>query len=59
MAAQAKNQKDSAMAAMLVRTGFPHGRRKTSPYPNSGGLTAVKGAVGSAAFQRRVRKEAP
>lgn len=52
MGAAAQKQKDAAMAAMLVKSGYPHGRRRTSPRPNSGGLTMTPGP-GSAAFQRR------
>lgn len=46
--------KDSAMAAHLVKTGYWHGRRKTSPAPNSGGLTMVNEA-GSSKNQRMVK----
>lgn len=46
---KAKNQ---ARAAYLIRMGYPHGRRMTSPYPNSGGLDPRQGLVGSAAHQR-------
>lgn len=48
-----KSTKDREMAAHLVRSGYPHGRRKTStlapPEP------AMKD-VGSAAYRRRQTK---
>jgi hypothetical protein len=47
-----ERNKDSAMAAYLVRNGFPHGKRKTSPRPNSGGTTMVRPATGSSNFQK-------
>lgn len=46
--------KDSAMAAHLVKSGIWHGKRKTSPAPNSGGLTMVNEA-GSSKNQRMVK----
>lgn len=38
----------------LSKQGIPHGRRMTSPNPNSGGLPNFRRAnvVGSAAYQR-------
>lgn len=53
MAAGKDRNKDSAMAAMLVRTGYPHGRRKSSPFKNSGGTTMVMKTMGSSNFQKR------
>lgn len=51
MSAAAQKQKDSAMAAHLKATGFPHGKRRSvthaPPVPG-------KGEVGSAAYRRRV-----
>lgn len=46
---KAKNQ---ARAAYLIRMGYPHGRRMTSPYLNSGGLDNRQGVIGSAVHQR-------
>lgn len=43
--------KGSKQAALLIKAGYPHGRRRSSPRPNSGGLTMVN-APGSAKFQR-------
>lgn len=47
--------KSSKMAAMLVKAGYPHGRRKSRPAPNSGGLTMVN-QPGSSRAQRRSKK---
>lgn len=47
---RAKNQR---MAADLLARGYWHGRRASSPRPNSGGLTMVW-AAGSAKYQRLV-----
>lgn len=46
--------KDARMAAHLVASGTPHGVRRTSPAPNSGGLTMVW-EPGSSRNQRRNR----
>lgn len=45
--------KSSKMAAMLVRYGYPHGRRYSRPAPNSGGLSMLNRA-GSSRYQRRM-----
>lgn len=44
--------KDARMASSLKDAGIPHGLRKTSPAPNSGGLTQLWGP-GSSRNQRR------
>jgi hypothetical protein len=43
--------KAAKMAKDLIQRGYPHGRRQTKPYPNSGGLTMTWGA-GSSKYQR-------
>lgn len=53
MAAADQRAKSSKMAADLVKRGYYHGRRMTSPYKNSGGTTMVMNTVGSSKFQRR------
>ncbi len=45
--------KMSKMAADLIARGYPHGKRMSKPYPNSGGLTMVH-ATGSSKYQRRM-----
>lgn len=50
-----RSAKDSLMAAHLKSKGIYHGKRVTSPAPNSGGLTITKGP-GSAAYQRLMKK---
>lgn len=45
--------KSSKMAGMLIRAGYPHGRRRSRPAPNSGGLSMVNRA-GSSRYQRRI-----
>ena len=45
--------KNAKMAAELIKRGFPHGRRMTSPAKNSGGTTMVMNAQGSSKQQRR------
>lgn len=53
MAASAKNNKDREMAAHLVKSGYPHGRRKTSTLaPPSPSMKDV----GSAAYRRLKNK---
>jgi len=47
--------KNSKMAADLVKRGIFHGRRLTSPFPNSGGTT-MTGGPGSSNAQRRNRQ---
>jgi hypothetical protein len=54
MALADQRAKSAKMAKDLVARGYPHGRRQSSPYPNSGGTTAVW-APGSAKYQRRVQ----
>ncbi len=56
MSAAEQRAKSSKMAADLVKRGIYHGRRMTSPYPNSGGTTMVHKA-GSAKYQRRIIKQ--
>jgi len=55
MGAAEQRQKSSKMAADLVKRGIYHGRRMTSPYPNSGGLTMVN-AAGSSRYQRLIKR---
>lgn len=45
--------KNAKMAAELIKRGYPHGRRMTSPHSNSGGTTMVMNKPGSAKAQRR------
>lgn len=51
MAASDQRAKSQKMAADLIDRGFWHGRRMSSPYPNSGGLTMTAGP-GSSKYQR-------
>ena len=51
MSAADQRAKSAKMAADLVKRGIWHGRRMTSPYPNSGGTTMVF-APGSSKYQR-------
>lgn len=56
MAAAAQRNKDSAMAAYLVKSGYPHGRRmSTTCAPCAPSMKDV----GSAAYRRRVAKAMP
>lgn len=55
MAGKDTSTKDKEMAAHLKKMGYPHGRRFTRPFPNSGGLTQVK-RPGSANFHRYMKK---
>lgn len=48
--------KNAKMAADLVRRGIFHGKRLTSPAPNSGGTTMVN-QPGSSKYQRLMRKK--
>lgn len=43
--------KMSKMASDLIARGYPHGKRMSKPFPNSGGLTMVF-APGSTKYQR-------
>ncbi len=49
-----QSQKSQKMAEDLRRRGFHHGKRQSSPRPNSGGLANFRdmSAVGSAAHRR-------
>lgn len=47
--------KHKKMAADLVRRGIFHGKRTSTPYPNSGGLTMTAGP-GSSKYQRLVKR---
>jgi hypothetical protein len=58
MGAAEDRAKHSKMAADLIKAGYPHGKRRSKPYPNSGGTTMVN-APGSSKYQRlmaRLRK---
>jgi hypothetical protein len=48
--------KDKQMAAHLRDKGIHHGRRLTSPFPNSGGTTMVMNMPGSSRAQRRGKR---
>ena len=50
-----QRNKSAKMAADLIKQGYPHGRRRTRPQPNSGGLTMSAGP-GSAKQQRRPKQ---
>ncbi len=52
MGASENRTKNAAMAAHLVKRGFPHGKRATSARPNSGSTTGVN-RPGSSKFHRR------
>jgi len=43
--------KAAKMAKDLIQRGYPHGKRQSKPYPNSGGSTMVW-QTGSAKYQR-------
>lgn len=43
--------KSAAMSKYLAEQGYPHGKRRSKPYPNSGGTTMVF-AAGSSKYQR-------
>lgn len=45
--------KNAKMAAELIKRGFPHGRRWSRPYANSGGTNMVMNQPGSSKNQRR------
>lgn len=47
-----QRNKMSKMARDLIAAGFPHGKRKSRPMPNSGGLTMVN-RPGSTKLHRR------
>jgi hypothetical protein len=53
MSAQDQRARDQAMAANLIKQGYPHGRRFTKGLSN---IPDMKD-VGSAAYRRRVAKE--
>ena len=50
-----QRNKDQAMAAHLIRMGYPHGRRMTTPAPGSGGYPVME--TGSAAYRRLMAKK--
>lgn len=50
MSASERRNRSQAMAADLVRRGYPHGRRATSGLSN----IPSTGEVGSAAYRRRL-----
>lgn len=52
MGAAEQRNRSQAMAADLIKRGYPHGRRMSRPAANSGGLTMVF-APGSSKAQRR------
>jgi hypothetical protein len=52
MGASENRVKSQKMAADLKARGYHHGRRQSSPYPNSGGMTMSEGP-GSSNAQRR------
>jgi hypothetical protein len=56
MGASEQRTKSAKMAADMVKRGIYHGRRMTSPYPNSGGTTMVMNTVGSSCYQRLIRR---
>lgn len=55
MGAAEQRNKSQAMAADLIKRGFPHGRRASRPAPNSGGLTMTSGP-GSSKAQRLIAR---
>lgn len=48
-----QRNRSQKMAADLIARGYPHGRRRSRPYPNSGGTTMVN-APGSSRYHRYV-----
>lgn len=50
--------KAAKMAKDLIARGYPHGKRQSKPYPNSGGTTMVW-QPGSSKAQRRVVRRTP
>ena len=53
MSATEQRNRSQKTAADLLRRGIFHGKRLTSPYKNSGGLTMSNGP-GSAKYQRLI-----
>lgn len=51
MALADQRARAAKMAKDLIARGYPHGRRMTKPYANSGGLT-MNWAPGSSKYQR-------
>lgn len=49
-----EKSKNAAMAKYLADHGYPHGKRMTTPAPNSGGLAMVND-TGSSKYQRRTK----
>jgi len=56
MAAAEQRLKSAKAAAALKARGIFHGKRLSSPFPNSGGLTMSAGP-GSARYQRLVASQ--
>jgi hypothetical protein len=55
MSASDQRAKSQKMAQDMAKRGIYHGRRLTSPYPNSGGTTMVN-APGSSKTQRLAKR---
>lgn len=54
MALAQQREKSAKMAKDLIARGYPHGKRASKPYPNSGGTTGLDlRMVGSSKYQRR------
>lgn len=51
---QDRSAKDKKMASDLAKRGIFHGKRLTSPYPDSGGTT-MTWTTGSTRYKRRTR----
>lgn len=56
MAASDQRAKSSKMAADLVKRGYYHGRRFSTPHKNSGGTTMTMNVPGSSKNHRRLTK---
>lgn len=54
MGATEQRNRSQKTAADLLRRGIFHGKRQSSPRPNSGGRTMVMNVVGSSRYQRRM-----
>ncbi len=54
MSLAANREKSARMAKYLVEKGFPHGKRQTSPFPDSGGTTMTWG-TGSSKYKRLMK----
>lgn len=55
MALADQRTRSAKMAKDLIARGYPHGKRMTKPFPNSGGMTMVW-AAGSSRYQRLIAK---